>query len=499
MAVPSQVTDMRQEIRFLLGFEPRTLRAVDPTMTVLDYLRGVEGLAGTKEGCNEGDCGACTVVRVRLAGGGLRYEAVNACIQFVGTLDGCQLLTVEHLAGDDGTLHAVQQAMVECHGSQCGFCTPGFVMSLFALTRHTDRAPDDAAIDDALAGNLCRCTGYAPIVRAARRMYDLHPRADRITARQAETVLALRALADRKTVCVGQGERRFYAPATAHALADLVLAHPDAVLVAGATDVGLWVTKQLRRPATIIYLGRVAELARLEESSAAIEIGAAVTYTDAAAVLARHYPDMGEVFRRLGSVPIRNAGTIGGNVANGSPIGDSPPLLIAAGATLQLRRGGGRRILPIEDFFVAYGQQDRQPGEFVEKIVVPTPAPGTRFRAYKISKRFDQDISAVLGAFAIRLEDGIVASARIAFGGMAATPKRARAVEERLTGVAWTEATVRAAMTDLPRDFQPLTDWRASAEYRMRVAQNLLLRMLIETTDAKTETRLVGDRTFAHA
>ena len=490
---------MRNEIRFLLGSEVRVLRSVDPTMTVLDYLRHVEGLVGTKEGCNEGDCGACTVTRVRLVDGGLRYEAVNACIQFVGTLDGCQLLTIEHLSNRDDRLHPVQQAMVDCHGSQCGFCTPGFVMSLFALTRHTDRAPDDAAIDDALAGNLCRCTGYAPIVRAAKRMYDLDPRADEITAREAETISALRTLADDETVSVEKDGRRFFAPATVEALADLVLAHPDATIVAGSTDVGLWVTKQMRRPATVIYVGRVPALARLADTAEGLAIGAAVTYTDAAAALARHFPDMGEVIRRLGSVPIRNAGTIGGNVANASPIGDSPPMLIAAGATLHLRCGAKRRAMPIEDFFIDYGKQDRQSGEFVEKIVVPAPAPGTRFRAYKISKRFDQDISAVLGAFAVRLEGETVAEARIAYGGMAATPKRARAVEARLIGAAWTEATVRAAMADLPQDFQPITDWRASADYRLRTAQNLLLRLFIETSDPGTETRLVGDREIAHA
>jgi len=490
---------LRQEIRFLLGSETRVLRAFDPTLTVLDYLRQNEGLVGTKEGCNEGDCGACTVVRVRLADGALRYEAVNACIQFVGTLDGCQLLTVEHLAGAKGRLHPVQQAMVECHGSQCGFCTPGFVMSLFALTRHTGQAPDEAAIDDALAGNLCRCTGYAPIARAAKHMYELDPRIDEIAAREVETISALQALADTRTVSVARGARQFYAPATLDTLAQLVLDHPEATLVAGSTDVGLWVTKQMQRPGTIIYLGRVAALARLEETTEGIDIGAAVTYTDAADALVRHRPDMGEVIRRLGSLPIRNAGTIGGNVANGSPIGDMPPMLIAAGATLHLRRGVEQRTLPLEDFFLAYGSQDRRPGEFVEKFSVPTPAPGTRFRAYKISKRFDQDISAVLGAFALRLEGETVAAARVAFGGMAATPKRATAVETRLIGAAWTEATVRAAMVELARDFQPITDMRASVNYRLRVAQNLLLRLFIETTDPTTETRLVGDRTLAHA
>jgi xanthine dehydrogenase small subunit len=490
---------MRQEIRFLLGHDERRLRSVDPTMTVLDYLRIVEGLVGTKEGCNEGDCGACSVVRAKLVDGALRYEAVNACIQFVGTLDGCQLLTVEHLAEADGTLHPVQQAMVDCHGSQCGFCTPGFVMSLFALSRHSETAPDEGAIDDTLAGNLCRCTGYAPIVRAAQRMYELDPRADGFTERESATIQALQALADDETVAVGDGTgRRFFAPATADALAELVEAEPDATIVAGSTDVGLWVTKDMHRPATVIYLGRVAELTRIAEGPEGLEIGTMASYSDAVASLAGHYPDMGEVIRRIGSVPIRNAGTVGGNVANGSPIGDSPPMLIAAGATLHLRRGKERRSMSIEDFFVDYGKQDRAAGEFVEKIVVPHPKAGTRFRAYKIAKRFDQDISAVMAAFSLRFEGDQISEARIAFGGMAATPKRAPAAEACLVGSAWTEETVASAMAALEKDYAPITDWRASAAYRMQVSKNLLMRLYLETTDPEAETRLAGDRQLAH-
>ena len=489
---------MRDHIRFLLGDEKRVLTQVDPTMTVLDYLRQTEGLVGTKEGCNEGDCGACTVVRVRPLDGRLRYEAVNACIQFVGTLDGCQLLTVEHLAERD-ELHPVQQAMIECHGSQCGFCTPGFVMSLFALRHAQDRGPDEAGIDDTLAGNLCRCTGYAPIARAARRLYELEPAQDRFAAREAETLAALAELQDGESIETGFAGRRFFAPTTLENLADTLLAHPEATVVAGSTDVGLWVTKDLQRPDPIVYLGRVEALARVEETAAGIEIGAGASYSDAMQALARHYPDMGEVIRRLGSVQIRNAGTIGGNIANGSPIGDSPPLLIAAGATLQLRRGDARRSLPLEDFFIDYGVQDRQPGEFVEMVTVLLPAPGTRFRAYKISKRFDQDISAVLGAFLLRFEGARIAEARIAYGGMAATPKRAAQAEACLAGADWSEANLERAMAALEQDFAPITDWRASAGYRMQVAKNLLRRLYIETSDPGAETRLVGDKALAHA
>ena len=490
---------MRGEIRFLLDDAPRSLAQVDPTMTVLDYLRLEEHLVGTKEGCNEGDCGACTVVLARPRDGALYYEAVNACIQFVGTLDGCQLITVEHLARN-GELHPLQRAMVDCHASQCGFCTPGFVMSLFAMTRDHREEPDDQTLDDVLAGNLCRCTGYAPIVRAAQQAYGANPRDDVFTREAAATFDRLSALQDEKTIAVSDagGKRHFFAPATLDELAELYVQHPEAILIAGSTDVGLWVTKDMRRPESIIYLGRVAELLAIEEGEDALRVGAGVSYSDAMAVLGRHYPDMEEVIRRIGSVQIRNAGTIGGNIANGSPIGDSPPLLIAAGATLHLRKGGERRSLPIENFFIDYGKQDRLPGELVEAITVPLPDPRAAFRAYKISKRFDQDISALLGAFNITVEDGILRAARLAFGGLAAIPKRAAAAEAALVGAAWNEATVADAMAALESDFSPISDWRASADYRLKVAQNLLQRLFIETADPTSETRLVGRRALSH-
>ena len=411
---------MRGEIRFLLNDSPRRLTQVDPTMTVLDYLRLEERLVGSKEGCNEGDCGACTVVLARPRRGSLHYEAVNACIQFLGTLDGCQLITVEHLA-ENGVLHPLQQAMVDCHASQCGFCTPGFVMSLFAMTRHHADVPDDQTLDDVLAGNLCRCTGYAPIIRAAKQAYEANPCDDAFAQGAAATLAKLNEMRDDATIAMSDagGARGFFAPASLDDLAELYQQHPEATLVAGSTDVGLWVTKDMQRPETVIYLGRVAALDLIKEGEDAIEIGAGVRYSDAMALLSRHYPDMGEVIRRIGSVQIRNAGTIGGNVANGSPIGDSPPLLIAAGATLHLRKGDVRRSLPIEDFFIDYGKQDRAPGEFVEAITLPLPAPQSAFRAYKISKRFDQDISAVLGAFSLSFDGEIVHSPRLAFGGHA--------------------------------------------------------------------------------
>lgn len=490
---------MRYHIRFILGDETVELRDINPTMTVLDWLRLEKSRAGTKEGCAEGDCGACTVVIARPEDGRLSYRAVNGCIVFMPMLDGCQLLTVEDLRDPNGALHAVQQSMVDCHGSQCGFCTPGFVMSLFALYRNEEN-PTDQRIDDVLAGNLCRCTGYAPIAAAAKQMYSEGPAAkDRFAAQEDDIVARLEALADSETLCVGSEGRQLFAPADIDSLADILAENPQACIVAGGTDVGLWVTKQLRDIAPAVLIGRVEELRRIEDKEEAITIGAGVTYDEASSVIATHYPDFGELIRRIGGQQVRNMGTIGGNIANGSPIGDSPPALIAAGATLGLRLGAERRTMLLEDFFIDYGKQDRKPGEFVEKVVLPKPEPDTHYRCYKISKRFDQDISAACGAFQLRLDDGNVADIRIAFGGMAAIPKRAAATEAALTGKPWTKETVEAALAAMEQDYTPLTDWRASAWYRMAVAKNLLRKFHAETSGPAAPIRLVGEGRLAHA
>ncbi|MDE1146935.1 MAG: xanthine dehydrogenase small subunit [Azospirillaceae bacterium] len=484
----------RRTIRFLLGEELRELTDVDPTLTVLDWLRGAERRIGTKEGCAEGDCGACTVVVGRLVDGAVRYEAINACIRFVATLDGCQLLTVEHLRRPDGGLHPVQQAMVDCHGSQCGFCTPGFVMSMYALDR-AEACPDEGRIDDALAGNLCRCTGYAPIVAAARRLAETERAPDHIDAALPTVTRALTALADARVVETGRDGRRFLAPATVDQLADLVLAEPGATIVSGATDVGLWVTKHQKVLPTIIYTGRVTDLAQVRDGGDALELGAGVTFTAAKAALGALHPDLGELLRRVGAEQVRNAGTIGGNIANGSPIGDTPPALIALGASLTLRRGAARRTLALEDFFLAYGKQDRLPGEFVESVTVPKPDPGDRFAAYKISKRFDQDISALCACFLVTVDgDSIVTRARLAYGGMAGTPKRATVAEAALVGRPWDAAAALAAKAALAQDFAPLSDWRASATYRLTVAGNLLLKFQVESSPDAPATRVLAGR-----
>jgi xanthine dehydrogenase small subunit len=447
-------------IRFVLDGAVIEVEDADPTATVLEYLRYALRRTGTKEGCAEGDCGACTVLLGELGGGGVRWRAVNACILFLPMLDGKALRTVESLTRD-GALHPVQRAMADGHGSQCGFCTPGFVMSLYGRSIGA-LGTKGTPVADVIAGNLCRCTGYGPILEAG----EANPprRSD-----DGDIAALLRTLAP-----------AFGHPATADELADLLVARPETRIVAGATDVGLWVTKGLRDLGPVVFIGDIADLRTIEEDPEGLTLGAGVRYSEAKEALARIHPDLGELVRRIGGLQVRNAGTIGGNIANGSPIGDMPPALIALGAELVLRRGGERRTLPLERFFLSYGQQDRQPGEFVESVRIPRPAPGTLIRIVKLSKRFDSDISALCGAFALRIEDGQVAEARIAFGGMAGTPARAPACEAALTGRPWSEATVEAAARALAEDYRPLSDLRGSAGYRLAAAANLVRGLWLE-------------------
>jgi xanthine dehydrogenase small subunit len=452
-------------IRFLLDGEVIEAEEADPTATLLDFLRYRLRRTGTKEGCAEGDCGACTVLVGELDNDEVQWRAVNACILFLPMLDGKALKTVESLSRS-GTLHPVQRAMADGHGSQCGFCTPGFVMSLYARTVGA-LGTEDAPVADVIAGNLCRCTGYGPILAAGEAN---PPAADD----DGGTAALLRTIAP-----VGAG-RGWFAPRSADELAALLIEHPEARIVAGATDVGLWVTKGLRDLGTVIFIGDVAELRLIEETPESLTLGAGVRYSEAKAALARLHPDLGELIRRIGGLQVRNAGTIGGNIANGSPIGDMPPALIALGAELTLRRGDEQRTIRLEDFFVDYGRQDRRPGEFVASVRIPRPAAGTRIRIVKLSKRFDSDISALCGAFALRLDGDRVAEARVAFGGMAGIPKRAPACEAALTGKPWSEATAEAAAQALADDYRPLSDLRGSADYRLAAAANLVRGLWLE-------------------
>ena len=482
---------MSDRIRFVLNDTEVSLEAVSATATLLDFLRLERRLTGTKEGCAEGDCGACTVLVGRLVDGSLRYESVNACIRFVGSLNATHVVTVEHLAARDGLLHPVQQALVDCHGSQCGFCTPGFVMSLYGLWLNNER-PSRADIEQALQGNLCRCTGYEPIVRAAEQVSAARPSAlfDPLERERAAITARLQTIDTGETLCVIKDDERFFVPGSVAALADLLAAEPEATIVAGSTDVGLWVTKQMRPLNPVIFINHLAELQTIASDAAGITLGAGVTYSQALSALSREIPAFGNLVRRIGGEQVRNMGTIGGNIANGSPIGDTPPPLIALGATVTLRSRDGQRTLLLGDYFIDYGKQDRLPGEFVESIFVPRPAADARFAVYKISKRRDEDISALCGAFHLTLDDrNCVVDIRIAFGGMAGIPKRAWAVEAELAGKPWNEETVRDARDAFDSDFTPLTDWRATAQYRQLAAKNLLTRFFLETSGNPQELK----------
>lgn len=496
------VADSRTEIRFVLDGEVIEIGNVDPTRTVLQYLREDLGKIGTKEGCAEGDCGACTIALAEIDSSGerLQVRAINSCIQFLPTLDGKELITVESLRGADGALHPVQQAMVDWHGSQCGFCTPGFIMSLFALYKNNAQ-PSRREIDDALAGNLCRCTGYRPIIDSATRMYSdyaerqkmggwlLEPYATKAKAKPDEKrrVELLKSLQSEHMLALAADGKEYFAPQSSDEMAQLLQECPEAIVLAGGTDVGLWVTKQHREFDVVVYSGSVGELREHSTTDSHLEIGAAVSLSDAMQPIIEHYPTLAELFLRFASPPIRNAGTLGGNVANGSPIGDMMPALLVLDTSLVLRKGDDRRTLPLGDFYLDYMQNALEPGEFVEKILIPLPTEGEQVESYKISKRFDQDISAVCGAYRLVLDGGNVADIRIAYGGMAAIPKRATHCESVLQGNAWNEALLGEAMDTLEKDFTPLSDMRSTAEYRRRICGNLLYRFYLDTTAAGDE------------
>ncbi|MBB1492663.1 MULTISPECIES: xanthine dehydrogenase small subunit [unclassified Paracoccus (in: a-proteobacteria)] len=472
-------------IRFLLNDTEIRLTEAGPGDTLLDFLRLGRGLTGTKEGCAEGDCGACTVLVGRLHGGALVYEPVNACIRFLAACHRCHVVTIEHLRGEGGGLHPIQAAMVEHHGSQCGFCTPGFVMALYGLWM-THESPDVVQIETALQGNLCRCTGYEPIVKAALAAGRAGGQlGDFLVAQRAEVTAKLSAMPVGAEV--GRGEERAILPADTDELARVLVRHPQATIVAGATDVGLWVTKQFRPISPAVFIGHLMK--GIEVDAEEIRIGAGVTYSEFAPVIDDHFPEVEDYVLRIGGWQIRNAGTIGGNIANGSPIGETPPLLIALGARIVLRLGDARRELPLEAFFLDYGRQDRRPGEFVETVVIPLKGKAM-IAAYKMSKRQSADISAISAGFRIQVENGTITRARVAFGGLAGIPARAAKAEAALEGQPFTAASFEAAARAVKGDFTPLTDFRATADYRHAVAANFFRRFWLENSGQDVPVRL---------
>ncbi len=472
-------------LRFLLNGQRVVEEHASPTTTVLDYLRGVRRLTGTKEGCAEGDCGACTIAIARPRGGTLRYQAVNSCLILLPQLDGAAVLTVEGLAAPDGLLHPVQQALVDADGTQCGFCTPGFVMAMFAF-RQGGEVADDATIHDALAGNLCRCTGYRPIVEACRRIAG--GAADSVTGRAlADAAALLQVDCDPEYARDGQ---RFFLPRDTETLAGLLQLHTGAILLGGGTDLGLLASKERRPLPVVIATACVAGLTRIEAGPDALTFGGAVTYSEALPHLQEAFPSFAALVRRIGSRQIRNLGTLAGNLATASPIGDTLPCLIALDASVVLRSAKDARRLRVESFITGYRKADLRPGEFIDAIEIPRLSQGQRFVAYKLSKRFDQDISAVIAAFRLELDRGRLAGFRAAYGGMAATPKRATALEAALTGRMWRPESLIDVDRVIARDFQPIDDVRATAAYRLRAAANLVRRLQAETGVGPVPVRL---------
>lgn len=477
-------------IHFLLNEQAVSLDHVQPTLSVLQYLRNHLGMTGTKEGCATGDCGACTVVLGTVEGESIHYQAINACITPVGALHGKHLLTVEHLARD-GELHLLQKSMVEQHASQCGFCTPGVVMSLFSWWHAAKSGQGEShrhSIEVALSGNLCRCTGYQPIFRAAEQALlarqnesevQIEPVGQNASNKDEQTIrLALNGLPEGGDLTLDQSH--FFSPNSIAELTRLLSNWPQAQLVAGATDLGLEFTQQLKTPQILIDTSRVMELLEIRETADALILGGAVTYSRAQPALEVCFPTFAQLLDRLGSLQIRNRGTFGGNVANASPIGDTPPVLLALDTQLHLRGLFGTRTLPVAQFFTGYRTTAMRPGEFIENLELPKLGAGEVLKVYKISKRFDDDISAVCLALWLKREGEVVVDARIGCGGMAATPARALHTERVLRGRVFDEQSVEAAKAALTKDFTPLDDVRASAAYRLAVAGNLLTRALLE-------------------
>jgi xanthine dehydrogenase small subunit len=484
----SEAGSGKNAIRLLINDKLVSITDVEPSLNLLSYLRNYLRLNGSKEGCAEGDCGACTVVIGELVNGSLRLKAINSCIQWLSALDGKAVFTVEYLRQADNSLHPAQQAMVESHGSQCGFCTPGFVMSLWQIyNEHTTSGTTvtERQLRYGLSGNLCRCTGYKPIIEAGLNMFDLPT----VEFDPTVTIQRLKNIQRPQSFVYECQQHLFQAPKTVEELTQLRESRPNATILAGCTDIGLWVNKQYKAIDDIIYIGQVAELGNITLHDSGLRIGAGVNLTDAYDAIESLYPQLQQMHERFASVPVRNAGTLGGNIVNGSPIGDSMPWLIALGASVVCANSCATRQLPLDTFYLDYMQNALSQDEVLLSIEIPLPVHNQLFRTYKVSKRFDSDISAVCAAFNITLKDNSINDAVVAFGGMAAIPKRAQRCETALIGNQWNQSTIDSAKHALQQDYTPLSDMRASASNRQQVAQNLLQRFFLDmqmTTSSKS-------------
>ncbi len=473
-------------VAFVLGGRTITLDFHDgggytPTTTVLNYLRSLPDRKGTKEGCAEGDCGACTVVLGELSprDGTIRYRAVDSCLLFLPMIHGKQLITVEDLRDENGTMHSVQTAMVETDGSQCGYCTPGFMMSLFSLYKNSNH-PSRLDIDDALTGNLCRCTGYRPIVEAAARSC-VNPSSDHFT-RDETRIRGLLGSIGHASIHIRTATHEYFRPTSLGEAISLKHQHPEAVVISGATDTALRVTKNHETLRTIIDISDLDELKTVSEDENSLRLGAGVSLQNLVSCVKDSFPALYDMLNVFGSLQIRNMATLGGNLATASPIGDTLPVLMAYGAKITLESLNGRRELPLDTFFTGYRTTQRKTDEFITSLTIPKPSPDDVIRSYKVSKRRDLDISTVSAGFKLELDNGgVVNSVTLAYGGMAPKTQRALSTEEFLTGKPWSRDTVENALDRIDRDFSPISDVRGSAEFRRAVARNLLLKFWSET------------------
>jgi xanthine dehydrogenase small subunit len=493
----SQVTNT---VRFVLDGKIVEAQGARRTTTVLDYLREQLHRTGTKEGCAEGDCGACVVLvgQLNAAENGVDYIPTNSCMQLLPSLDGKSVKTVESLKRADGMLHPLQESMATCFGSQCGFCTPGIVMSLAGMVQ-SNTTPSRTNINDALSGNLCRCTGYKPIIeatlqacKAGAQLLKIEDAADiallkNIRRTNVPTFNLDGDIVVQPVVRTRKGNE-FVAPATVAEVSYYLDNHPNATLLAGSTEIGLQVNKQFLRPDNIVYLGNVAELKAIMSKNDMWHIGAAVSLTQVQDLVSDAYPDFAEVLRRFGSPPIRSTATLAGNIANGSPIGDSMPCLLALAAALTLRKGDKTRQVALENFYIGMKKNVLQAGEFIESVLLPQPKAGSKFRAHKISKRFDQDISATVCALSYELVGGKFANVKLAFNGLAPYPCRAPKLEAVLSGN--TPASVKNETLDaaIAASFPARDGLRATWAYRSLVARNLVMQFVEESTDLVKET-----------
>ncbi|WP_158969347.1 xanthine dehydrogenase small subunit [Paraglaciecola sp. L3A3] len=477
-------------ITFLLNDTPVKVESFSPDTNVLQWLRCNESLTGTKEGCGTGDCGACTLLVGEYTNNSWQYKTVNSCLMLLGNAHGKHIITVEFLVSAKipqlTDLHPVQRALVECHASQCGFCTPGFVMSLLALYINNETYPGKKAVIHALGGNLCRCTGYQPILNAAEKCFE-YPRREEAWSKLAMN-FKQSLLQDDVIPHLAYQDKQFYLPQKMTDLLTLKNTYPEAKLVAGSTDLSIEIGQQFLYPKQIISVSQVAEMNQLLEMTDSFEIGAALPYCDFLQLFSREYPESRELFERLGSHQIRNTGTLGGSIGNASPIGDPAPLLIALGAKIELQRLGEQRIIDLESFFISYKKTELNNNEVISKIIVPKRSPQQKLACHKISKRMEDDISAVCLALSVEVEEQVIISAKCALGGMAAIPARAKSIEQALIGQACEQNTFVQAAKFMLDDFNPLSDVRASAQYRIDTAQNLMSRIGFEFAANKQST-----------